>query len=64
MAAGAAYERGLGDWAVSFELHVDRLFDNDDALIFGFPEPGRVLRLGVSIAPRSTTPLLSLGAPR
>lgn len=62
MDAGVTHELRLGAWSLGLELHIDRLFDNDAALIFGFPEPGRVFRLGVRLAPRSSSTLLSLGA--
>ncbi len=41
----------LGAWRARFELRVDRLLDEKASLIFGFPEPGRVLRLGVRLTP-------------
>lgn len=36
-------------WNGQFALHVDRLFDSRDTLIFGFPSPGRTLRLTARI---------------
>ncbi|UCC83657.1 MAG: TonB-dependent receptor [Gemmatimonadota bacterium] len=41
-----------GDWQITPTLAVDRLFDNDDSLIFGYPEPGRVVRLELAAQPR------------
>ncbi len=41
-----------GTWQITPTLAVDRLFDNDDSLIFGYPEPGRVLRLELAARPR------------
>jgi hypothetical protein len=32
-------------------LAVDRLLNNDDSLIFGYPEPGRTLRLEIAARP-------------
>jgi outer membrane cobalamin receptor len=60
--AGVSYERMIGGWIMGLELRVDRVFDNDDALVFGFPEPGRVARFGVRIAPGRSPSLLSIGA--
>jgi hypothetical protein len=37
----------LGPLAVG--LSVDRLFDNDDSLIFAYPEPGRTLGLSARL---------------
>ncbi len=42
----------LGGWRLAPTLIVDRLLDNDDSLIFGYPEPGRTVRLEVSGARR------------
>jgi hypothetical protein len=44
----------LGRWDVFTSLHVDRLFDATDALIFGFPEPGRVAELRIRLSRNST----------
>jgi outer membrane cobalamin receptor len=44
-----------GVWSIRTALHVDRLFDAHDALIFGFPEPGRVGELRVRLS-RTNTP--------
>jgi iron complex outermembrane receptor protein len=59
---GITHERAIAGWSVGFDLRVDRVFDEDDSLIFGFPEPGRSLRFGVRIAPAATPPVLSIGA--
>ncbi|MGD2216461.1 MAG: TonB-dependent receptor, partial [Gemmatimonadales bacterium] len=41
-----------GNWQITPMLAVDRLFDNDDSMIFGYPEPGRVLRFELAVRPR------------
>jgi vitamin B12 transporter len=41
-----------GSWRITPTLAVDRLFDNDDSLIFGYPEPGRVVRFELAARPR------------
>jgi outer membrane cobalamin receptor len=61
---GIAHEREIAGWSVGFDARVDRVFDEDDSLIFGFPEPGRSLRFGVRIAPADTPPVLPIGADR
>jgi vitamin B12 transporter len=52
--AGVSYERAVAGWNVAAALHVDRVLDGDDTLIFGFPEPGRVARFGVRLSPDSS----------
>lgn len=49
--AAVVHEQPIARWAVTFELHIDRVLDNEDTLIFGFPEPGRLARFGVRVAP-------------
>jgi vitamin B12 transporter len=44
-----------GNWQITPTLAVDRLLDNDDSLIFGYPEPGRVVRFELAARPRGTT---------
>ncbi|NIN73112.1 MAG: TonB-dependent receptor plug domain-containing protein [Gemmatimonadetes bacterium] len=44
-----------GSWQITPTLAVDRLFDNDDSLIFGYPEPGRVVRFELAARPRTPT---------
>jgi outer membrane cobalamin receptor len=44
-----------GGWRITPMLAVDRLFDNDDSLIFGYPEPGRVVRFELAARPRTAT---------
>jgi outer membrane cobalamin receptor len=39
----------VGRTPVELGLEVQRLFDHDDALIFGFPDPGRTLRLSLAV---------------
>ncbi len=41
-----------GAWRLTPSLSIDRLFDNDDSLIFGYPEPGRVIRVELLARPR------------
>ncbi len=41
-------------WRLTPRLTVQRLFDNDDSLIFGYPEPGRTLRFELAAAPSSS----------
>ncbi len=41
-----------GAWQLVPSLSVDRLFDNEDSLIFGYPEPGRIIRLAIEAQPR------------
>lgn len=49
--ASAAVSRDLhvGRWTVTPTLRTDRLFDQKASLIFGFPEPGRELRLDIAL---------------
>ncbi|KPK66360.1 MAG: hypothetical protein AMS21_02545 [Gemmatimonas sp. SG8_38_2] len=42
-----------GAWEIIPTLSVDRLFDNDDSLIFGYPEPGRTIRFEIAAHPQS-----------
>jgi outer membrane cobalamin receptor len=42
----------IAGWRVTPSLDVDRLFDNTDALIFGYPEPGRTFRLSLGLQPQ------------
>ncbi len=42
----------IGAWQLAPVLAVGRLLDNDDSLIYGYPEPGRTLRLDVTLRPR------------
>jgi outer membrane cobalamin receptor len=39
-------------WQITPMLAVDRVFDNRNSLIFGYPEPGRVIRFEVAAGPR------------
>ena len=41
-----------GAWEIIPTLSVDRLFDNDDSLIFGYPEPGRTIRFEIAARPQ------------
>ncbi len=41
----------LGRWQLAPTLAVDRLFDGADSLIFGYPEPGRVIHLELAVRP-------------
>ncbi len=40
-----------GSWQFTPSLAIDRLFDNDDSLIFGYPEPGRIIRFELMARP-------------
>lgn len=40
-----------GSWDVHTTLRAERLFDEKSTLIFGFPEPGRVVRLDLRLTP-------------
>ncbi len=44
----------LGDWHGDVALHVDRILDEKQSLIFGFPEPGRTFHLRVDLERRLT----------
>jgi outer membrane cobalamin receptor len=55
------HSRQFDGGAVTFDLRMDRVFDNDASLIFGFPEPGRTVRAGVRITPAGPIPLLTNG---
>jgi outer membrane cobalamin receptor len=41
-----------GGWEIVPTFAVDRLLNNDDSLIFGYPEPGRTIRFEVAARPR------------
>lgn len=45
----AGREWRLGDWRGALSLNVDRLLDQRDSMIFGYPEPGRTLRLRLDL---------------
>jgi outer membrane cobalamin receptor len=60
--AAVAHTRSFGGWSVGLDLRVDRVFDDDDSLIFGFPEPGRTIRFGVRVTPNPTPTRLSIGS--
>ena len=51
VSAAVARDWRVGGWTVTPSLRGDRLFDEKASLIFGFPEPGRVLRLDVTLRP-------------
>ncbi len=40
-----------GNWQLTPLLTIERLFDNTDSLIFGYPEPGRLIRLELAVRP-------------
>jgi len=44
-----------GAWEITPTLTVDRLLDNEDSLIFGYPEPGRTFRFEIAVRPRGTS---------
>lgn len=41
-----------GGWLINPAVFVDRLLDNESSLIFGYPEPGRTVRLRVTLRRR------------
>ena len=45
-------EFSAGGWTLTPSIAVDRLLDNEDSLIFGYPEPGRTLRFEMAAARR------------
>ncbi|HEU0302406.1 MAG TPA: TonB-dependent receptor, partial [Longimicrobium sp.] len=45
----------LGGWTLTTAVDVDRVLDEKDSLIAGFPEPGRRVRLDVRIARTNLT---------
>lgn len=47
--AGLARDWRAGAWALTTAIHADRLFDEKESLIFGYPEPGRRLRVDVRV---------------
>jgi len=49
LAGSAAREWRVGPAAVTTAVRADRLRDEKDALIFGYPEPGRRIRVDVSV---------------
>lgn len=57
-----SHERVIAGWRIGLDVRVDRVFDEEASLIFGFPEPGRVLRVGVRLSPRPTPTLLTIGS--
>lgn len=50
LAAGSG--RPLGAWWVEGTLRVDRLLDRRDSFIFGYPEPGRTIEIGMRVRRR------------
>lgn len=63
--ARASREWRIFGWSARTSLDVDRLLDEKDTLIFGFPDPGRVLRFGVELrpAPKASTTASTRGLP-
>ncbi len=41
-----------GSWEIIPTLAVDRLLNNEDSLIFGYPEPGRLIRFEITARPK------------
>jgi iron complex outermembrane receptor protein len=54
----AALSRGwlVRGWTVTPALRADRLFGERESLIFGFPEPGRTLRVDIALRPSRNLP--------
>jgi iron complex outermembrane receptor protein len=46
----------LRPWSLTLDLRVDRILDETNALIFGFPEPGRRLSAGLRLSPVARPP--------
>ncbi len=42
----------VGAWQLAPRVIIDRLTDNEDSLIFGYPEPGRTVRIELAASPR------------
>jgi outer membrane cobalamin receptor len=57
------HQRSFDRGAISFDLRVDHVLDNDASLIFGFPAP-RTVRAGVRFTPATPLPNLPVGALR
>ncbi len=51
LAISAGREWSLGGFAIDTAVHVDRLLDEKDSLIFGFPEAGRRIRIEARLRP-------------
>ncbi len=47
------HRRTVARWTVESHLRIERLFDATDALIFAYPDPGRILRLELRVGPRT-----------
>ena len=47
------HRRRVARWTVESHLRIERLFNATDALIFAYPDPGRTVRLELSIGPRT-----------
>ncbi|MEX0893805.1 MAG: TonB-dependent receptor, partial [Gemmatimonadota bacterium] len=53
--AGAARVMRVADWFLTATLRAERLLDQRETLIFGFPEPGRTLRLELHLSADTPT---------
>ncbi|HEX5727735.1 MAG TPA: TonB-dependent receptor, partial [Longimicrobiaceae bacterium] len=49
LALAAARDWRLGRWTLTTAVDVDRLLDEKESLIFGYPEPGRRVRLDLRV---------------
>lgn len=56
LSAGASADLPVGRWTATVSLRADRLLDERSSLIFGFPDPGRRLRLALELRPASRGP--------
>jgi outer membrane cobalamin receptor len=45
------HRASVGSWLVESHVAVHRIFDRRATLVFGFPDPGRTLSFGLSVAP-------------
>jgi vitamin B12 transporter len=61
-AAGASRDWRLGAWRLATSVRIDRVFDERATLIFGFPEPGRVVHLRLRLTPGSNLDPIPQGA--
>jgi iron complex outermembrane receptor protein len=47
--AAVSHSRRIGRWRMVFDVRVQRVLDEKDTLIFGFPEPGRTVRAAIRL---------------
>jgi vitamin B12 transporter len=54
--AAIARHGRIGGWSAAFALRVERLRDERDSLIYGYPEPGRTIRGTLTLRPARAGP--------